>query len=117
MEKTIEIDGKQVRFKSTGATPLRYKTQFGKDFFADLMKMESLTKLKKNKQPTYKDLKDLDMETFYNIVWVLAKTADKEISEPIEWLDTFDEFPLFEVLPQLQELMISSLKGKQSEKK
>lgn len=31
MEKTIEIDGKQVSFKSTAATPLRYKAQFGRE--------------------------------------------------------------------------------------
>ena len=27
MEKTLVIDNKEVRFKSTGATPLRYKAQ------------------------------------------------------------------------------------------
>lgn len=31
--KVIEIDGKQVEFKVTAATPLRYKEQFGKDYF------------------------------------------------------------------------------------
>ena len=33
MEKTLTIDGKEVRFKSTAATPLRYKAQFNKDYF------------------------------------------------------------------------------------
>ena len=42
MEKTIEIDNKKVSFKSTAATPLRYKAQFGKDFFVDIMKLSSL---------------------------------------------------------------------------
>ena len=32
MEKTLTIDGKQIRFKSTAATLIRYKTQFGRDF-------------------------------------------------------------------------------------
>ena len=109
MEKTIEIDGKKVRFESKGSTPLRYKKQFGSDFFMDLMKLESLTKLKKNKQPTYEDLKELDMEVFYNICWILAKTSDNTIPEPLDWLDTFEVFPLMEILPELQELMTSSL--------
>ena len=49
MERTIGIDGKQVRFKSTAATPLRYKAQFGKDYFSEILKMEGLTKLKNTK--------------------------------------------------------------------
>ncbi|MCK0471392.1 hypothetical protein [Halalkalibacter sp. APA_J-10(15)] len=111
MEKTIEIDGKNIRFKSTAATPLRYKAQFHNDFFTDIMKMEKLTKIK-SKNPTYDQLKALDTEVFYNICWVLAKTADKKIPEPLDWLDDFDEFPLFELLPQLQELIISTLQTK-----
>lgn len=111
MEKTIEIDGKKIKFESKGSTPLRYKKQFGNDFFVDLMKMESLTKLKNKKQPSYEDLKSLDMEVFYNICWTLAKTADNSIPEPLEWLDTFEEFPLFEIIPKLQELLASSLKS------
>ena len=39
MEKTIYIDEKQVKLKSTAALPKRYKAQFGRDYFADLMKV------------------------------------------------------------------------------
>lgn len=49
MEKTILIDGKQVTFKSTAATPLRYKRQFGKDFFADIIKLSALDGLNSKK--------------------------------------------------------------------
>lgn len=108
MEKTIEIDGQKVKFESKGSTPLRYKKQFGSDFFLDLMKMESLAKIKNKKEPSYQDLKNLDMEVFYNICWVLAKTADNRIAEPFDWLDNFEVFPLMEILPQLQELMTNS---------
>lgn len=112
MEKTIEIDGKQVKFESKGSTVLRYSKQFNSDFLVDLSKMEKLTKLKKGKQPTYEELKDLDMEVFYNICWVLAKTADNKIAEPLDWLDTFEQFPLFEILPQIQDLLMHSLQSK-----
>lgn len=108
MEKTIEIDGQKVKFESKGSTPLRYKKQFGNDFFVDLMKLEGLTKIKNKKQPSYNDLKMLDMEVFYNICWVLAKTGDAQIGEPLDWLDTFEVFPLMEILPQLQDLMTNS---------
>lgn len=111
MEKTIEIDGKQVSFKSTAATPLRYKAQFGRDYFSEILKMEELTKIKKTKNQA-ETLAKIDFNTFYNIIWVLAKTADKKIPEPLEWLDNFEEFPLFEIIPQIQDLIVASIKGK-----
>jgi hypothetical protein len=106
MEKTIEIDGKQVRFKSTAATPLRYKAQFGKDYFAELFKMNKLS------GGDTEGAEYLDFEVFYNLIWALAKTADKSIPEPITWLDEFDEFPLMEIIPDLQELITASIQGK-----
>ena len=110
MEKTITIDNKEVRFKSTASTPLRYKAQFGKDFFSDILKMslafDNKNKINKNK------VDNLDFEVFYNIIWVLAKTADNTIPDPITWLDGFDEFPLFEIIPEIQDLILSSMKVK-----
>lgn len=106
MEKTIVIDGKNVVFKSTGATPLRYKQQFGKDFFAELAKME---KAFNTKEDSYESL---DFEAFYNIAWTLAKTADKEIASPLEWLDTFDEFPIVDIIPELQDILARMLNSK-----
>lgn len=110
MEKTITIDGKQVRFKSNGATPLRYKAQFGKDFLKEILKMSPIEKInKKKKEIDVKDLETLDFEVFYNIAWVMAKTAEPTIGEPIEWLSTFDEFPIHEILPEMQDLITASL--------
>lgn len=114
MEKTIVIDGKEVRFKSTAATPLRYKAQFGKDFFAEIFKMGALEKLGKLKPEKVKaeDLKGLDFEVFYNIAWTMAKTADPKIPDPITWLDGFDEFPMAEVIPALQDMIITTIQAK-----
>ena len=39
MEKTVYIDEKPVRLKSTAALPKRYKAQFRRDYFADLLKI------------------------------------------------------------------------------
>lgn len=110
MEKTIIIDGVKVRFKTNGATPLRYKAQFGKDYLKEILKMSPLEKInKKKKDFDVKDLEVLDFEVFYNISWVMAKTADPTIPEPLEWLASFDEFPIGDIFPELQELMIASL--------
>ncbi len=130
MEKTIPIDGKKVKFKAAGGNALRYKMQFGRDFMVDIAKMDDLTKLKvniqkDNRQPTYEEIKSLDTEVFYNIAWVLAKTADDSIPEPLTWLDSFETFPLMEILPELGPLIAASMgtskkklnvKGNQREK-
>lgn len=127
MEKIIEIDGKSVRLKSTAATPMRYKNQFGKDYFSDLLTIAKTTssfgtgendnnqeseskELDLNKL-SYEDLSRLDMTVMYNLVWAFAKTADKTIDTPLEWLDGFDEFPINIIFPQVTELLESSLKS------
>lgn len=111
MEKTITIDGKEVRFKSTAATPLRYKTQFGKDYLTEMLKLSSLSNLGKKNIET-KDLEGLDFEVFYNIAWVMAKTANKDIPDPLTWLDGFDEFPMMDIIPELQDMMLSTIQSK-----
>lgn len=107
MEKIIEIDGKKVPFKSTGAFLLHYKAQFGKDALADLIKMEKGFKsLQKNKCAD-----DLDTTALFNFIWVLAKTANPKIKPPMEWLDSFNEFPLYDIVPELQELIYSTIQS------
>jgi hypothetical protein len=105
MEKTIVIDGKKVRFKSNGATPLRYKAQFGKDYFKEILKLAPLQKLD---AISSEDLAILDFDVFYNIAWIMAKTAEPTIPEPLEWLEQFEEYPIADIIPELQELMASS---------
>jgi hypothetical protein len=111
MEKTITIDGKEIRFKTNGATPLRYKAQFGQDYFKEILKMAPLQSLSKKKKQdvTAKDLEVLDFEVFYNLAWIMAKTADSTIPEPIAWLEQFDEFPMAEIIPELQDMLLASI--------
>lgn len=111
MEKTITIDGKQVRFKSTGATPLRYQTQFGRSFFRDLM---GLYEGGSKKKVDANDWSKINFEMFYYIAWTLAKTADPSIPEPMEWLDSFDEFPIGEIATELQEMLTQTLQSKKN---
>ena len=111
MEKTIIIDGKPVRFKSTGATALRYKAQFRKDYLSEIMKLNSLNKLDFNNLKP-EDLESVDFEVFYNIAYAMAKTADPSIPDPVTWLDEFETFPIFEVIPELQDMITSTISTK-----
>jgi hypothetical protein len=108
MEKIITIDGKKIGFKTNGATPLRYKAQFGKDYFKEILKLAPLEKLMKKEEIDVSDLDALDFELFYNISWIMAKTYEPTIPEPLEWLEQFDEYPIADIIPELQELMASS---------
>ena len=44
MEKTLTIDGRAINFKCTGGTLMRYRNQFGSEFFADLASLNTAKK-------------------------------------------------------------------------
>lgn len=113
MEKILTIDGRQVRFKSTGAFLLRYKAQFGRDAIRDILRLQSAI----DGKGQIKNIDTLDLEVFYNLIWTLAKTADPSIPPPLEWLDEFSVFPLNEILPELAELIFSSFSATVEPKK
>ncbi|CDN37983.1 hypothetical protein [Bacillus thuringiensis] len=111
MEKTITIDGKQVKLKATAATVKRYKAQFRRNLFADLMGLGAINALASSngaEQPidmSNIDLSNVDFELIYDLTWLYAKTADPKISDPMTWLDEFEEFPIEEIMPAVMELV------------
>lgn len=106
MEKILNIDGRNVKFKSTGAYLLRYKAQFKRDAIQDIFKMANAIDKETNE---ITNIELLDLDIFFNLIWVLAKTADPSIDPPLEWLDTFSEFPLMEIIPQVTDMIFGSL--------
>lgn len=114
MEKILTIDGHQVKFKSTGAFLLRYKAQFGRDALQDIFKISNAFS---SKNGEIKDVEALDTNIFYYLIWTLAKTADKNIPELQEWLDSFGEFPLMDIIPEVMEMVMSTLTSSVASKK
>jgi len=112
LERTIVIDGHEVKLKSTGATALRYKAQFGKDFFNDLFKLVKGGKADENGKIDPSSIEGMDFEFFYNYTWVLAKQADKGIPDPLSWLDSFDVFPILDIVPEIQDLLYNTIQSK-----
>lgn len=96
MEKTIKIDGKDVKFKATAATIRIYRQLTGRDMLVD---MQSL-------QKTSNDGMSVEALTiFENVAFVMAKQADPTIPDTAdEWLDTFEMFSIYVVLPEIVEL-------------
>ena len=102
MIKNIEIDGKQVAFKASAAIPRIYRMKFQRDIYKDLKALE------KSIGDNSEERSNLDMfslEMFENIAFVMAKHADAGIpNTPEEWLDGFNTFSIYQVLPQFIEL-------------
>ncbi|MDO4285231.1 MAG: hypothetical protein Q4C60_07815 [Eubacteriales bacterium] len=102
MKKTIEIDGKPVQFKASAAIPRIYRIRFRRDIFGDLGQM-SREMEKSKKGDGNIDISSLEM--FENIAYLMAKHADPEIPDSVEeWLDQFETFSIYQVLPEIVEL-------------
>jgi hypothetical protein len=100
--KKIEIDGKEVAFKASAAIPRIYRLKFQRDIYKDLRLLEKNLNASDEKESNL-DLFSLEM--FENIAYVMAKHADSAIPDnPEEWLDEFNTFSIYQVLPKLIEL-------------
>ena len=100
--KKIEIDGKEVAFKASAAIPRIYRLKFQIDIYKDL---HSLEKAIGDSKEENSNLDMFSLEMFENIAYIMAKHADSSIPDtPEEWLDNFNTFSIYQVLPQLIEL-------------
>ncbi len=113
MEKIINIDGKDIKFKSTAGTLMRYRNNFGRDLIKDIVALDKKFKTVKSGTAQF-ELIELDM--FEKIAWAMAKTADDTITDIEHWLDDFDSFSIMKVLPQIMDLLVGNLR-QESEKK
>ena len=115
LTKTIIIDDRKVTFKASAAIPRIYRVKFNRDIYKDLAELEKATS--KGKE----DASNLDMfslEMFENIAYVMAKHADSTVPDtPEEWLDEFNTFSIYQVLPEIIKLWGLNLQGDVQAKK
>ena len=101
--KTIEIDGKQVKFKASAAVPRLYRVKFGRDIYKDLRMLE------KSVGDNDEDASNMDLfslELFEDLAWLMARHASPEEvpDNPEDFLDQFNTFSIYQILPQLIDL-------------
>ena len=107
LSKTVKVGEREVTFKSSAAIPRMYRIKFKRDIFKDLTKLE---KSYKDKGDGSKELEIEDLEIFENVAYIMALHADKSIPSTIdEWLDQFEMFSIYEILPEILELWGSNL--------
>ena len=102
LTQTIEIDGQPVKFRASAAIPRIYRLRFHRDIYKDLSLLEKSVS-KQDEDNSGLDLFSLEM--FENIDYIMAKHADPDIPDtPEEWLDNFNTFSIYQILPKLIEL-------------
>ncbi|HEM2680616.1 TPA: hypothetical protein U2D36_000826 [Streptococcus suis] len=104
IEKTVIINKQEVIFRSSATIPRLYRLKFKRDIFKDLSKLE------KSYQGNDSTFEVEDLEIFENVAYIMAYHADKTIPPTIEeWLDQFEMFSIYEILPEILELWGSNL--------
>ena len=131
LEKTITIDGKEVRFRASAVTPVIYSTLFpDRDFFRDLMALETINEKiseseegEETAESASEPVQNLNftsaeysvfMRVMYTYAYQALNTspymnqAQRDFREryPNEWvwLDDFNQFSILEILPLVTEL-------------
>lgn len=117
LQKSVMIGDKEVRFRSSATIPRLYRIKFKRDIFKDLAKLE--TSYKKNDGGDEgSSLEIEDLEIFENVAYIMAYHADQSIPGTIdEWLDQFEMFSIYEVLPEILELWGTNLQAEVESKK
>ncbi len=96
-----------MRFRSSAAVPRLYRIKFKRDIFKDLTKLESSYK---GKTEDGAEMQIEDLEIFENVAYIMAWHADPTVPGTIEeWLDEFDMFSIYQILPEIIELWGANL--------
>ena len=107
LSKTIKVGDKEVAFRSSATIPRLYRAKFKRDIFKDLSKLESSNK---GNSEAGSSFAIEDLEIFENVAYIMAYHADHNIPEDIDdWLDQFEMFSIYEVLPEILELWGTNL--------
>lgn len=142
MVKTIHIGEKPVEINSSAGWLYTYSEQFGHDILVVLMpaieaSLSLIAKVFKDSDWENGDdvnkllegideaaisealitLSSMQLTTLTNIVWALARNADQKIPEPKTWLNSFEEFPIDEIMPKVIMAVIESSLSKKNYQK
>lgn len=103
IKKNILVDGIEVPFKASAAVPRLYRLKFGRDIYRDFA---ALQKSVSDGDSENSGLDIESLEVFENIAYIMAKHADPDSvpASPDDWLEQFNTFSIYEILPQLIEL-------------
>ena len=112
LEKTVKVGEVDVKFRSSATIPRLYRIKFKRDIFKDLSKLEKTFKANEG------SFEIDDLEIFENVAYIMAYHADRSIPGNIDdWLDQFEMFSIYEILPEILELWGANLETEVQSKK
>ena len=105
LEKTVEVGGREVTFRASAAIPRIYRVKFKRDILKDMQNLASAVESGRGDDGT-STIPIEDLEIFENVAYIMALHADqKNTPKSIDdWLDQFEMFSIYEVLPTILEL-------------
>ncbi|MDO4156495.1 MAG: hypothetical protein Q4D37_06930 [Oscillospiraceae bacterium] len=112
IQKNILVDGKEVPFKASAAVPRLYRLKFGRDLFQDFSTLQKSVEENENTEEVFRLGID-SLEIFESLAYIMAKHADSSVPDsPGEWLEQFQIFSIYRILPQLLTLWGLNMKTK-----
>ena len=114
------ISGQPVVFRKTAGTMLRYKRQFGRELYPDLVQIYNLLPTLKRyrddqrKPDEYSEEEKVELaqvvlgiesEWMYDIAFIMAQQADPSITDELAWLDSFEDLNILSIFIQLMPLI------------
>ena len=114
MEKTIMIDGREVRLRASAAIPRLYRIKFRRDILQDMQTIKKA--VEKSVQENAQEGGQMSripleaLELFENVSYLMAKHADPAVPSTVEeWLDGFETFSIYTVFPAIEELWMANV--------
>lgn len=113
IERTISIEGRPFKMRSSALIPKLYRAYFGRDMVRDMHKLadaykraNSLPKDATEEEREAAQFEVADLEIFENLAWISMKHAGEDVGEtPEQWLESLDGvFSIYEILPTLLEM-------------
>ena len=95
--KTVHLSGVPVTFRASAALPRLYRARFQRDIYRDISSLWDQI-IEEGKEP--------DTALVEDIAYIMAKHGDPEGTPDSveEWLERFDTFSVFEMLPHIIEM-------------
>lgn len=127
MRHVVNIDGKDVPLDGGASFIIIYRRYFGRDAITDLLPMMRIgvnVLQALSGQMTDEDMaaamlaeEQLDAVQMMELIWALAKNADRDIPDFDEFYDQFDEFPVMDVMTEVVLFIVPTLLSKTDKKK
>lgn len=120
MEKVLEIEeGRSCNFKASAFSPIQYNRMFrGRDFLRDIEAMAEKSQEMTESEDGSASLSNENYEQFVRLAYLFAyqgqspspvkseeqKEFLKKYPDPWAWIDSFNTFSIYQLLPEIMDL-------------